>query len=150
MILGMNLRTKAEDIYLALIEVNAYGTRIIMDAFHNEGIEIEELYASGGIAEKNGMMMQIYADVLNREIKISGSSQASARGSAMSGAVAAGYFKDMHECAEKLSRIKEVSYRPITENVQAYNKKYAEYKRLYEYFGHENSVMKRLKRIKEK
>jgi len=90
MIAGMSLTTRPEEIYRALIEATAYGTRMIIDTFEENGVPVEEFYAAGGIAEKNPFVMQIYADVINREIKISGSPQAPALGSAMFGAVAAG------------------------------------------------------------
>jgi len=149
MMLGMTLQTKPEEIYRVLIEATAYGTKIIIDTFEENGIPINELYAAGGIAEKDELMMQIYADVTNREIKISGSPQTPALGSAMFGAVAGGYFADLAQCAKVLSKVRDVSYKPIAENVKIYQKIYEEYKTLYYYFGKENNVMKRLKGIKE-
>ena len=83
MILGMTLATKPEEIYRALIEATAYGTREIIEAFEADGVRISELVACGGIAAKDEMMMQIYADVCNREIRISANEQAVALGSAM-------------------------------------------------------------------
>lgn len=73
MLLGMTLLTKPEEIYRALVEATAYGTRMIIETFKESGVPIEELYAAGGIAEKNPFVMQIYADVTNMDIKISGS-----------------------------------------------------------------------------
>lgn len=91
--LGMTLLTKPEEIYRALVEATAYGTRMIIETFKESGVPIEELYALGGIAEKNPFVMQIYADVTNMDIKISGSPQAPALGSAIFGALAAGKEK---------------------------------------------------------
>jgi len=154
MILGMNLLTKPEEIYRALIEATAYGTKIIVETFKENGVKIDELYACGGIAEKNAFAMQIYSDVTGMEIKISGSPQAPALGSAMFGAVAAGKknggFDTIQEAATVMAKVKPFTYRPIPENRAVYQKLYAEYKILHDYFGRgENDVMKRLKDIKK-
>lgn len=153
MILGCTLLTKPEEIYRALIEATAYGTRMIVETFRENGVPIKELYAAGGIAEKNKLMMQIYSDVTNMEIRIAGSPQAPALGSAMFGALAAGNEKGGYdsivEAAKYMSKVKEEYFKPIAENVEAYNKLYAEYKTLHDYFGRgANDVMKRLKKIK--
>lgn len=153
MILGATLLTKPEEIYRALIEATAYGTRMIIETFRENGVPIKELYAAGGIAEKNKLMMQIYSDVTNMEIRIAGSSQAPALGSAMFGALAAGKEKGGYdsivEAAKYMSKVKEEYYKPNPANVEAYNKLYAEYKILHDYFGRgANDVMKRLKKIK--
>ncbi|MCM8901349.1 ribulokinase [Caldicoprobacter algeriensis] len=152
-IVGCTLLTKPEEIYRALIEATAYGTRMIIETFEEHGIPIYELYAAGGIAEKDPFMMQIYADVTNREIRISGSPQAPALGSAMFGAVAAGKerggYDSIVEAAKVMAKVKDTVYRPIPENVKMYDRLYAEYKILHDYFGRgANDVMKRLKEIK--
>jgi L-ribulokinase len=152
-LLGCTLNTKPEEIYRALIEATAYGTNMIIETFENNGVPIRELYACGGIAEKDEFMMQIYADVTNREIRISASPQTVALGSAMFGAVAAGKAKggydSIFEAAKYMSKVKEAYYKPIPENVELYKKLYAEYKILHDYFGRgANDVMKRLKEIK--
>ena len=149
MMLGMNLETRPEEIYRALIEATAYGTRIIIENYEEHGVPIHEIYAAGGIADKDEMMMQIYADVTGKEIRLSGSSQAPALGSAMFGAVAGGYFKNMDDCAKVLAKVKDTVYRPIPENSRIYDKLYAEYKILYNYFGKENNCMKRLKKVRD-
>ncbi len=153
LIIGCTLLTKPEEIYRALIEATAYGTNMIIETFENSGVKIEELYACGGIAEKDEMMMQIYADVTNREIRISNSPQAVALGSAMFGAVAAGKanggYDSIFDAAKNMSKVKEAYYKPNPANVEGYRKLYAEYKLLHDYFGRgENDVMKRLKKIK--
>lgn len=150
MIVGMTLATKPEEIYRALLEATAYGTRTIIDAFVNSGVPVEELYAAGGIAEKDELMMQIYADVTNREIKISGSPQAPALGSAIFGAVAGGYFPSVAAAAAVMAKVKDRIYRPIPAHVEIYQKLYEEYMALHDYFGRgSNDVMKRLKRIRQ-
>ncbi len=154
MMLGMTLATKPEEIYRALIEATAFGTRMIIDTFEENGVPVKEFYAAGGIAEKNPFVMQIYSDVINMEIKISGSSQAPALGSAMFGAVAAGKeaggFDTIQEAATVMAKVRDDTYKPIKANVAVYKKLYAEYKILHDYFGRgANDVMKRLKDIKK-
>ena len=153
-ILGMTLTTKPEEIYRALIEATAFGTRMIIDTFNQNGVSINELYACGGLPEKNPMLMQIYADVTNLEIKVSKSSQTPALGAAMFGAVAAGKakggFDSIFEAARVIPKLKEETYNPIPENVEIYDKLFEEYKLLHDYFGRGiNNVMKRLKALKE-
>jgi L-ribulokinase len=154
MLLGATLATKAEEIYRALIEATAYGTRVIIEAFEQNGVPIKELVACGGLPEKNKLLMQIYSDVTGREIKISASQQTPAFGSAMFGAVAAGRagggYDSIFEAVKNMTRLKDEFYRPIPENVKVYNKLFAEYLRLHDYFGRgENFVMKTLKRIRD-
>ncbi|NLC68101.1 MAG: ribulokinase [Clostridiaceae bacterium] len=153
LIIGCTLATRTEEIYRALIEATAYGTNMIIENFEKHGITINELYACGGIAEKDEFMMQIYADVTNREIRISASPQTVALGSAMFGAVAAGREKggydDIFEAAKHMAKVKEEYYKPNPQNVEIYKKLYEEYKILHDYFGRgANDVMKRLKKIK--
>ncbi len=154
MILGMTLNTRPEEIYRALIEATAYGANIIIDAFDSNGVEVREIVACGGLAEKNPLLMQIYADVTNREWKIAASAQTCALGSAMWGAVAAGAarggFDDIDHAAAAMAGVKEKTYKPIPENHAVYARLFAEYKKLHDYFGRGgNDVMKTLKKIKE-
>ncbi|VBB06549.1 ribulokinase [Lucifera butyrica] len=151
-LLGANLLTKPEEIYRALIEATAYGKNMIIETFREAGVAINQLYACGGLAEKNRMLMQIFADVTNMEIHVSASAQTPALGAAMFGAVAAGKavggYDSIFAAAAQMARIKEV-YKPIAANVALYKKLYAEYKILHDYFGRgANDVMKRLKEIK--
>ena len=149
MMLGMNLATRAPDIYRALIESTAYGTREIIDAFDAQGIEVRELVAAGGLPEKNALLCQIFADVTGRPFKLSGSAQAPALGSAMHAAVAAGIYPDIQAAAEKMGKLKDGVVTPIAANQAMYDKLFREYKTLYDYFGRgANDVMKRLKAIK--
>ncbi|SHS67409.1 ribulokinase [Mycobacteroides abscessus subsp. abscessus] len=152
-LLGATLLTKPEEIYRALIEATAYGTRMIVETFRENGVPVNEVYAAGGIAEKNSLMMQIYSDVLNMDIKISASSQTPALGSAMFGAVAAGKerggYDTITDAAKEMGSVKDEFYQPKLENAAVYNVLYSEYARLYDYFGRgENNVMKTLKKLK--
>ena len=151
--IGMTLLTKPEEMFRALIEATAYGTRMIVDTFKENGIDIKRFFAAGGIAEKDPFTMQIYADVINMPIRIAGSAQAPALGSAIFGAVAAGSanggYDSINEASEVMSSLSDRVYTPNPDNVKIYNKLYAEYKILHDYFGRgANDVMKRLKEIK--
>ena len=152
MLLGMTLQTKPEDIYRALIEATAYGTRMIIETFRTQGVPVNAFYAAGGISQKDPMTMQIYADVINMPIRIAGSAQSGALGSAIFGAVAAGAqnggYDDVYKAAEVMGKVKDTVYYPNAENAALYDKLYAEYKVLHDYFGRGgNDVMKRLKAI---
>lgn len=154
LMLGMTLNTKPEEIYRALIEATAYGTNIIIEAFQSNGVAVDEIVACGGLPERNEMLMQIYADVTNREFKVAESPQTVALGSAMWGAVAAGKanggYDDINEAAQNMARVKDKTYKPNPEAHAIYAKLFAEYKKLHDYFGRGgNDVMKRLKAIKE-
>ncbi|MEI8200839.1 MAG: ribulokinase [Eubacteriales bacterium] len=149
---GMNLHTKPEDIYRTLLEATAFGQRVIMEAFKENNVPVYELVCGGGIAAKDEFMMQIYADVMNMELKIARSSQAPALGAAIFGAVAAGKdaggYAKLEDAAKKMGGVREKTYKPIPENVLIYDRIYTEYKRLHDYFGRgENNVMERLKNI---
>jgi len=153
MMLGMTLHTTAEEMYRALIEATAYGTREIIENFRKNGVPVEEFYAAGGISQKNPLLMQIYADVLNMPIKIAGSEQGPALGSAIFAAVAAGKaeggYANVFEAARVMGKIKDTVYRPIPENAAVYDALFREYETLHDYFGRgANDVMKRLKAIK--
>jgi L-ribulokinase len=153
-LIGATLLTKPEEIYRALIEATAYGTRMIVETFRKHGVPIHEVYAAGGIAEKNRLMMQIYSDVLNMEIHISASPQTPALGSAMFGAVAAGRekggYESITEAAKTMAKVKEETYKPNTKNAAVYDQLYHQYELLYDYFGRGgNNVMKVLKNIKK-
>jgi L-ribulokinase len=152
-LLGATLLTKPEEIYRALIEATAFGTNMIVETFTNAGVEINQLYACGGLSQKNDMLMQIYADATGLEIRVATSLQTPALGAAMFGAVAAGKkcggYDTILDAAAKMTSIKQV-YKPIPENVACYQKLYAEYRVLHDYFGRgANDVMKRLKEIKK-
>lgn len=154
LILGLNLNTKPEEIYRALIESTAYGHKKIVDTFKQNGVEINELYTCGGLPQKNRMLIQIYADVTNLPIRISKSTQTPALGSAMFGAVVAGKenggFESIHEAARVIPKLLDEVINPIPENVEIYSKIYAHYDRLHDYFGRgENNVMKDLKKMRK-
>jgi len=153
MLLGMTLKTRPEEIYRALVEATAYGTRMIIENYREHGVPVNEFYASGGISQKDPLTMQIYADVINMPVKIAGSEQGPALGSAIFASVAAGKeaggYDSIFEAARAMGKIKDRIYKPNPENVEVYNKLFYEYRILHDYFGRgENDVMKRLKKMK--
>ena len=149
LILGLNLQTRPEEIYRALIEATAYGLRVILENYEKHGVSVGDICAAGGIALKNPMLMQIYADVLGRTLTVSGCKQAGARGCAIYAAVTAGAYEDIHAASEALRQPVAATYRPIPENVAIYEKLFAEYKNLHDYFGKENAVMDRLRALQQ-
>jgi len=153
LLIGQTLATKPEDIYRALIEATAYGTRLIIENFESHGVAIKEIVATGGLPNRNKLLMQIYADVTGREVKIAATNQAGALGSAMFGAVAAGRaaggYDTIEEASAAMARLREESYVPIPEHSAVYDRLYQEYVTLHDYFGRgANDVMKRLKQLR--
>jgi L-ribulokinase len=152
LLIGATLGTRAEEIYRALIEATAFGTRVIIEAFTEQGVPVEAIVTGGGLTQ-NELLMQIYADVTGREMVVAGTEQASALGAAMLGAVAAGRanggYDTLAEAAGQMAPPPARVYRPISEHAAPYNTLYAEYRRLYDYFGRgENKVMKTLRQLR--
>ena len=160
LLVGQTLHTKPEEIYRALIEGTAFGALTIINRFEEYGVEVKEVINCGGIAEKNPLLMQIYADVTGREMKISRSAQTCALGSAIAGAVVAGKerggYENVPEAQAAMCGIKERTFKPIPENQRAYQQLYSLYKQLHDAFGLESysgkmaNVMKELLSIKDK
>lgn len=150
-LVGATLATRAPDIYRALIESTAYGTREIIEAFEARGVQVKELVAAGGLPDKNALLRQIYADVTGRTLKLAGSSQSPALGAAMHAAVAGGIYPNINDAAQQMGKLKDEVVHPIPENQAIYNQLYAEYQTLYDYFGRgANDVMKRLKQLRNR
>jgi len=153
MFLGMSLNTKAEELLRALIEATAFGTRMIIENYREHGIAVDEYYASGGIANKDPFTMQLYADVLNMDVHVTGTRQGPALGSAIYAAIAAGKegggYDTVAEASSAMGKLPAAVYHPIPENTAVYSRLYEEYKILHDYFGRgENNVMKRLRDIR--
>jgi L-ribulokinase len=154
LLIGATLATKAPEIYRALIEATAFGTRAIIDSFKKNGVAVNELVTCGGLPEKNKLLMQIYADVTGVELKVTASKQTPALGSAMFGAVAAGStaggYASIFDAANRMARLKADTFKPIPGHQKVYDRLYADYLDLHDYFGRgANDVMKRLKRLKK-
>lgn len=153
LVVGLTLTTRPEEIYRALIESTAFGTLAIIENHTEQGISIDELYAGGGLAEKNSLLLQIYADVTGRTLKVAVSSQAAALGAAIAGSVAAGSerwgFNSFKDATAAMAHIKDNIYRPNLLNHDVYKKLYTEYKKLYKTFGQGTlDTMKKLRGMK--
>ena len=159
LIMGQTLHTTRAEIYRALIEATAFGARAIIERIREYGVPIDRVVCCGGIAEKNPLLMQVYADVTGCTMYIVSSSQACALGSAISAAVLAGPEKggyaDFHSAQAAMTSLKPVSYSPKPEHQSVYNRLYALYRQLHDAFGGINKcadlsgVMKDLIQIKE-
>jgi L-ribulokinase len=154
LLIGVTLATVPEEIYRALVEATAFGTRLIIETFEQHGVPIDEIVACGGLARKSPFIMQVYADVTGKRFRVSASDQTPALGSAMFGAVAAGEaaggYGSITEASRAMAHLEERSYGPIPENQRAYDRLYAEYVRLHDYFGRgENDVMKVLRGLRD-
>ncbi len=148
MILGLTLNTKPEEIYRALIEATAFGTRVIIELFSEKGVKIDRIRAGGGLT-KNQMLLEIYADIIGLPIEISASEQASALGAAVLGAVAADQYSTISDAVEKMVEPPVKVVTPNIEKNKSYNKLYEQYKKLVDIFGRdENSVIKELYKLK--
>lgn len=154
LILGCTLSTKPEDIYRSLIEATAFGTRVIIDNLLDNNIMIDHYFACGGLSRKSGTIMQIFADILGKEIYVSNVEQTTAYGAAIYGAVAAGRegggFASVEEAVFALTRPSTIRYLPQKENQKVYSALYEIYRDLYEYFGNESSsVMRTVKMLRD-
>ena len=151
LVVGLHLHTRPEEIYRALLEATAFGTRVIVENFGAAGVPVTEFIAAGGLV-KNAFLMQLYADVLNLPVSVADTAQAPALGSAMHAAVAAGVYPDIGAAAAHLARVKKAAYRPNPETRAAYDALYAEYLRLHDAFGRQDgplfSTMKTLGRLR--
>jgi L-ribulokinase len=153
LLIGMTLATTAPEIYRALIEATAFGTRVIIDAFEKGGVRIDRVVACGGLPERNRLLMQIYADVTGRKFSIAASPQTPALGSAMFAAVAAGPgaggYATIEDAAARMAHLRDEAYEPNPANKEAYDRLYAEYVRLHDLFGRGlDPAMKTLKKLR--
>ena len=150
MIMGLTLQTKPEHIYRSLLEATGFGARIIVEAYRSAGVPVDEIWVCGGIANKNPLMMQLYADILGLPLHVSRCTQAPALGSAVYAAAAAG-LGDVFTMAETMGDRGCTVYEPNPAHRQTYDCLFSEYKRLHDYFGKgENPVMEQLRAISQK
>ncbi|WP_055588734.1 ribulokinase [Peterkaempfera griseoplana] len=148
LILGLTLDTRPEDIYRALIEATAYGTRTIVEAFESSGVPVQQFTAAGGLL-KNTFLMQTYSDVLGRPINVLASEQGPALGAAIHAAVAAGAYPDIRTASAAMGRLKREAYTPDPARAATYDLLYAEYRTLHDHFGRGgNAVMHRLRALR--
>lgn len=151
-IVGLTIRTKPEELYRAMLESAVFGNKRIIDTYEAAGHPVKRIIVSGGIPLKNPLMMQIYADVCNRDIYLCGTTQGCALGSAILGASAAGPEHTGCETFEQLTRkyvtLSDVVYHPIAENVARYEKLYRQYLRLCDQMAAPDSVGREMLKIK--
>jgi L-ribulokinase len=144
LLVGLTLATRAEDVYRALIEATAFGTRKIVESFGASGVPVTEFVAAGGLL-KNEFLMQAYADILRMPVHTCASAQAPALGSAIHAAVAAGAYPDVTTAGHAMGARGARSYQPDKAAADGYDRLYAEYAELHDYFGRGvNKVMHRL------
>ncbi len=149
-VLGLTLATRAPDIYRALVESTAFGTRVIIDAFNAAGEPVTELVIAGGLM-KDSFVMQVYADVLRRSLSLIASTQGPALGSAIHAAVAAGAYPDVPAAAAAMGSKHDAVYTADPASAAVYDDLYAEYVRLHDYFGRgANEVMHRLRDLRDR
>jgi L-ribulokinase len=132
-ITGLNLGSNAPRIFRALVEGTAFGAKKIVDRFLEEGIEIKEVIALGGVAKKAPFIMQVVADVLGKKIKVATSEQACALGAAMFAAVAAGIYPNIEEAQSAMESGFEKEYIPNPKNTEIYKGLYARYSAIGEF-----------------
>ena len=148
-IFGLGLHTTREEIYRALLESIAFGSRRIMDNFEAHGLVLSEIVACGGIAERSPLMMQLLADTSGREVHVPEAKEIPARGAALFGAVAAGHFEDITAAIEATRPRSVHTYRPDLEAKRTYDRVYEIYRTLYEMLGRsEVRLLHDLKRIR--
>ena len=148
LLIGATLTTSTEEIYRALLESTAFGTRMIVDTFAKSGVPVKEFIVAGGLL-KNAFLMQMYSDVTRLPISTIDTDQGPALGSAVHAAVAAGEYPDVNSAAEAMGKVNKHIYLPNEDRAREYDKLYSEYAELHDYFGRgTNNVMKRLKKLK--
>jgi L-ribulokinase len=150
LIVGETLATRPEDVYRAMIEATAFGTRTIVETFAAAGVPVGEFIVAGGLV-KNPLVMRIYADVLRMPLSVIGSDQGPALGAAIHAAAAAGAYPDVRAAAAVMGRKQTAVYEPDPAAAAVYDELFAEYSKLHDYFGRgENKVMRRLRAIQRR
>jgi len=138
-IMGLTLGTDAPGIFRALVEATAYGARLIVDRFVDEGVRIDGVIALGGVAKKSPLVMQIVSDVLNKPIRVAQSEQAVALGAAMAASVAAGVHPHIQAAQTAMGGGFETEYHPDPERAAVYEALYSKYKRFGQYIENETN-----------
>ena len=152
-VVGQKLSTRPAELYRSYLEATAFGTRVIVELFEEHGIPIEQLVATGGIPEKNPLLMQIYADVLQRDVVVNLNSQAPALGAAILGAVAAGAesggYNSVSTAIKRMSSNETITYHPNEKNEAIYSTLFTHYKRLSAFFAEQTTIMTELSTLKK-
>lgn len=147
-IAGLTLDTQPEEVYRALLESTAFGTRTIIEAFQQRGVSVEELIVAGGLV-KNALLMQIYADVTRLPLSVVRSDQGPALGSAIHAAVAAGAYSDIFAASAAMGGAEKSVYVPEGPRADAYDSLYEQYVQMHDYFGRDSEVLHRLRHIRD-
>jgi len=157
LVLGQTLHTTRAEIYRALIEATAFGARVIVERLQEYGVPVDRVVCCGGIAEKNDLFMQIYADVLGHPMLVAGSPQTPALGSAISAAVVAGAHPTFEAAQSRMTSLKEKRFTPEPAAHTVYDELYGMYRELHDTFGGVagakadlGSIMKRLLAVRER
>ncbi len=150
MFVGLTLATAPEDLMRALVEATGFGARNIIENFEANGVQIERIVATGGIARKSPFVMQTYANILGRELLVASTAQAPALSAAIAAAAAAGVYADLAEASEAMRTPILQTYTPNGDDFSVYSTLYGEYKALHDYFGRGgNAVMERLRALSD-
>ncbi len=150
-LVGLTLNTSAEQIYRALIEATAFGTRVIVENFVAHGVAIEEIIAAGGLSDRNELLMQIYADVTGRPIRVARSGQACAVGAAILGSLGPGGHPTLEAAVRAMGGVREREFVPDAGAHAIYTELYHDWVTLHDYFGRGgNDVLKRLRGLRER
>lgn len=147
LVVGQTLATRPEDVYRALLEATAFGTRVIVETFRDSGVPVEEFIVAGGLA-KNRLLMQIYADVTRLPLSVIGSEQGPALGAAIHAAVAADAYADVATAAKSMGKVERAAYVPDDGRAETYDALFEEYLALHDHFGRRDRAMRRLKAIR--
>ena len=156
LLIGQTLYTTPAEIYRALIEATAFGALTIINRFEEYGVKIDQILNCGGIAEKNPVVMQIYADVTGRPMKVSRSAQTCALGAAVAAAVVAGAYRNFDAAQKKMTGLKAKVFKPNPKAHAVYKELYVLYRKLHDAFGTKEwngnlyDVMKALIEIRNK
>ncbi|RJK92940.1 ribulokinase [Vallicoccus soli] len=149
LVLGLTTTTQPHEVYRALLEATAFGTRRIVQAFEESGVPVREIVVAGGLL-KNAFLLQMYADVTQRPLSVIGSEQGPALGSAIHAAVAAGAYPDVRAASAAMGRVRRAVYVPDEGRAAAYDALYAEYERLHDHFGKADDMMLRLRALRRR
>ena len=140
-IFGLTLQTPFAMVHRAHIEATAFGTKLIMQQFENNNIPVHTVFASGGIPKKSDLLVDIYANVLNKEVVVLDSSNATALGAAMLGANVGGAYTDLETTVENMKQAVLYRKQPEAEKVKAYEHLFNKYKALHDLLGRENPTL---------
>src|SRR6478672_11906373 len=147
LVVGQTLATRAEDVYRALLEATAFGTRVIVEAFRDSGVPVEEFIVAGGL-QKNALLMQIYSDVTRLPLSVIDSEQGPALGSAIHAAVAAGAYDDVASAAKQMGKVRRHVFVPDEARAASYDALFEQYLALHDHFGRTTTTMRRLKAVR--